>query len=71
MSEETKPCRRKFMRLHASKIGAERVRNKPHEPPQDKYIDMCLNCTEPKCRGDCNKIHPGSFKRRTKRKNDI
>ena len=48
MSEETKPCRRKFMRLHASKIGAERVRNKPHEPPQDKYIDEYIYYGEQK-----------------------
>ncbi len=60
MSEETKPCRRKFMRLHASKIGAERVRNKPRNPLPDKTIDICLNCTEKKCRGYCDKVK-GSY----------
>lgn len=66
--KETKPRRKNILPLHGNKIGAERVRNKPHEPFPDKYIDVCLNCTAPKCRGDCSKLHPEGWNRRKRKK---
>ncbi len=59
MSEETKPCRKRFMSLRATKIGTETRQHKLHKTLLGKYIEVCLNCTEKKCRGDCNKVHGG------------
>lgn len=59
MSEEPKPCRKKHITLHAIELGSKRKRNKETPLGSDKYINVCLNCTAPKCRGDCDKIHGG------------
>ena len=59
MSEESKPRRKNMLPLRGIKIGTERVRNKSHKSLPDKYIDICLNCTEKKCRGYCKKMHGG------------
>lgn len=60
MSEERKPRRKRQSRLHGTKIGEERVRNRPRNPLPDKTIDICLNCTEKSCRGYCDKVK-GSY----------
>lgn len=37
-------------------------RKKTHWSTNDKYIEVCLNCTAKKCRGDCKKVHERSEK---------
>ena len=59
MLEEPISRRKKGLHLHAIKIGAERQRYKPHNPIVDKYIDVCLNCAETQCKGDCKRMHGG------------
>lgn len=57
MREEIKPCRKRFVSLRAIMVGTETRRIKRHKTSSEKYIEVCLNCTEKKCRGDCKKVH--------------
>lgn len=49
----------------AHKIIEEHVGGHIEEPiPLKDEIDICLNCTKPKCTGDCEEVSPKKKKER-------